>query len=307
MSRGFPVRVTSGASAETSSARGVGTRLEHLPDDVLGRDALHPQLRAEYEPVRERRHGDGLDVVRDDEVASLERGSTACELEEREAPARARAHRAARRGARRDHEVDAVFADALGDVHALDGTLHRQQRLAVDDRAQLGVVGRAVDATGEHVHLSLAARIPERRAQEEAVELRLGERIRPLVLDRVLRRDHEERRLEPMCRALDRRLALLHRLEERRLGLRRSTVDLVREEEVGEDRPRPELEVAVALVPDRRAGDVRGHEVGGELDAREAHAQDLREGPGRERLREARVVLEQDVPVREEPEQHELE
>ena len=107
--------------------------------------------------------------------------------------------------------------------------------------------------------------------------------------------------------ALDRRLALLHRLEERRLGLRRSTVDLVREEEVGEDRPRPELEVTVALVPDRRAGDVRGHEVGGELDAREAHAQDLGEGPGRERLRQAGVVLEQDVPVREESEQHELE
>ena len=55
---------------ETSSARGVGTRVEHLPDDVLGRDALHPQLRAEHQPVRERRDGDGLDVVREDEVAA---------------------------------------------------------------------------------------------------------------------------------------------------------------------------------------------------------------------------------------------
>ena len=71
--------------------------------------------------------------------------------------------------------------------------------------------------------------------------------------------------------------------------------------------PWPELEVAVALVPDRRAGHVRGHEIRGELDAREPHAEDLGEGAGGERLREARVVLEQDVPVGEEPEQNELE
>ena len=64
---------------------------------------------------------------------------------------------------------------------------------------------------------------------------------------------------------------------------------------------------AVALVPDRRAGDVGRHEVGRELDAREVDAEHLRERAGRERLREARVVLEQDVPVGEEAEEDELE
>ena len=105
----------------------------------------------------------------------------------------------------------------------------------------------------------------------------------------------------------DRHLPLLHRLEQRRLRLRRGAVDLVREEEVREDRARPELEVAVALVPDRRARHVRRHEVGRELDAGEAHAQNLRERARGERLREARVVLEQDVSVREEAEPDELE
>ena len=107
--------------------------------------------------------------------------------------------------------------------------------------------------------------------------------------------------------ALDRRLAFLHRLQERRLGLRRRAVDLVGEEEVGEDRPGAELEVAVALVPDRRARDVGRHEIRRELNAREPHAQYPREGARRERLRETGVVLEQDVPVGEEAEQHELE
>ena len=50
-----------------------------------------------------------------------------------------------------------------------------------------------------------------------------------------------------------------------------------------------------------------GMRSGRELDAREAHAQDLGERAGGERLREARVVLEEDVPIGEEPEQHELE
>ena len=55
---------------------------------------------------------------------------------------------------------------------------------------------------------------------------------------------------------------------------------LVREQEVGEDGPRSELEVAVALVPDGGAGDVRRHEVRRELDAREIHVEGLREISG---------------------------
>src|SRR5947199_105633 len=48
-------------------------------------------------------------------------------------------------------------------------------------------------------------------------------------------------------------------------------------------------------------------QVGRELDPPELHARDLRERAGHQRLREARVVLDQDVPVREQAEQHKLE
>ena len=65
--------------------------------------------------------------------------------------------------------------------------------------AELDVVGLSLDAASEDVHLAVAARVAERRAQEEAIELCLGERVRPLVLDRVLRRDDEEGRLEDVC------------------------------------------------------------------------------------------------------------
>ena len=104
-----------------------------------------------------------------------------------------------------------------------------------------------------------------------------------------------------------RHLPLLHRLEQRGLRLRRSAVDLVGEQEVGEDRPGPELEVAVALVPDRRAGDVGGEQVRRELDAAEAEPARLGERARGQRLREPGHVLEQDVAVGEQAEQDELE
>ena len=79
--------------------------------------------------------------------------------------------------------------------------------------------------------------------EQEAVELRLGERIRALHLERVLRGEHEERRLELVALARDRDLLLLHRLEQRRLRLRRGAVDLVGEQQVGEHRARLEAEL----------------------------------------------------------------
>ena len=87
-------------------------------------------------------------------------------------------------------------------------------------------------------HSSVRARVADGHAQQEAVELRLGQRVGAFVLDRVLRREDEERRPELACLALGRHLPLLHRLEQRGLRLRRGAVDLVGEQEVGEDRAR---------------------------------------------------------------------
>src|SRR5262249_55753809 len=61
------------------------------------------------------------------------------------------------------------------------------------------------------------------------------------------------------------------------------------------------------LIEDRGARDVGGHQVRRELDARERHVEGLREAARDQRLREPRIVLDQDVAVGEEAEQHELE
>ena len=109
--------------------------------------------------------------------------------------------------------------------------------------------------------------VAERGLQEEAVELRLGQRERAFVLDRVLGREQEEGRRELARDAVDRHLPLGHRLEQRRLRLRHRAVDLVDEHDVREDRPGPELEVARLLVVDREPGDVGRLQVGRALDA----------------------------------------
>ena len=282
-------------------------RLERLLHDVLAAEPLHPELRLHHQPVRECRHGDGLHVVRSDEVAPGERRLRARELEQGEAAARARADGEPPRLARRRHEIDDVALDRVGDVHLLERLLQLDERRPVDDRLELHVVHAALEAALEHLDLVLALRVADRDAHEEPVELRLGQGIRPLVLDRVLRREHEERRLEPVRRVLDRHLALLHRLEQRRLRLRRGAVDLVGEQEVGEDGAGPEDELGRPLVEDLRARDVARHQVGRELDAREAEGRRLRERARDQRLGEPRVVLQQHVAVAQQREQDQLE
>ena len=159
----------------------------------------------------------------------------------------------------------------------------------------------------DDANLLVLARVAERGAQEEAVELGLRERERALLLDRVLGREHEERIGQLARDAVDRDLLLRHRLEERRLRLRHRAVDLVDEHDVREDRARPELEVALALVEDRQPGHVGRLQVGRALDARVRRPLDrARDRAGEDRLRRSGHVLEQDVTAAEERREHEL-
>ena len=70
----------------------------------------------------------------------------------------------------------------------------------------------------------------------------LGEGVGAFLLDGVLGRQHEEGRVEVVGMARRRDVPLLHRLEERGLGLGRRPVDLVRQHDIGEDRTLHEAE-----------------------------------------------------------------
>ena len=124
-------------------------------------------------------------------------------------------------------------------------------------------------AAGEQLALALAVRIAERDAHQEAIELRLGQGIGAELVGRVLGRDDEERHRQRARLALDRDLVLFHRLEQRALRLRPGAVDLVGEEHVREHRPGVKNERFLGPLVDADADQVRRHQVGGELGARE--------------------------------------
>jgi hypothetical protein len=96
---------------------------------------------------------------------------------------------------------------------------------------------------------------------------------------------------------------LLHRLQQRGLGLRRGAVDLVGEQQVAEHRAGDEAKVALAgrlvLLEDLAAGDVGGHEVGRELHARELEVEGLGQAADEQGLGEAGHADEQAVAAAE--------
>ncbi len=104
----------------------------------------------------------------------------------------------------------------------------------------------AVMGQTEHCLLVGHGRVADVELHEESVELGLRQRVGALVLDRVLGRDDEERLRERVADTVDAHLAFLHRLEQRGLGLRRRAIDLVGQDEVGEDGPGPERELSGA-------------------------------------------------------------
>ena len=148
-------------------------------------------------------------------------------------------------------------------------------------------------AEAEHRGFALDVGVADVELGEEPIELRLGQRVGALVLDRVLRREHEERIGERMRATVDTHLMFLHRFEQRGLGLGWSAVDLVGEEQVGEDRTGPEHEIGTAQR--HRAGEVGRQHVGCELHAPELDADRARERSREQRLRNTRNTFEQQV------------
>ena len=90
---------------------------------------------------------------------------------------------------------------------------------------------------------------------------------------------------------------LLHGFEEGRLGFRGGAVDFVRQDDGGEEGALLEAEAASLLRADEDvgAGDIRRHEVRGELDAGEGQVQHLRQHPHQVGLAQAGHAFQQHV------------
>lgn len=248
--------------------------------------------------------GELLEVVRQRVLPALQGGGRLRRAQQMQ--------RRARGGAESEVGVDPGGGDQLHRVppHRLRD-VHRAHRLdqlhdLVRVRHRLQVLQRGGPAVHvQHPQLGLDAGIAHGDTGHEAVALRLGQRVGALHLDRVLRRHHHEGARQFVAVAVDGDLPLLHGLQQRRLGLGRGAVDLVADHDLREDRARLELEVTAPLVPDGDPGDVRGQQVGGELDAPHRAVDGPRQRLGQHGLAHAGDVLDQQVPLGEQHGQRE--
>ena len=181
----------------------------------------------------------GLHVLDGDVRTAAEHGARLCPEDE--------IVRAADRCAPRDvilHELRRAFfagAAAGGELHGVTDDRLRDRRLADDllvahERLAIEALGHVLHAGAgrgvDYLEFLVLRQVVDDQAEHEPILLDLRERIGALLLDRVLRREHEERLLERVGIAAHRDLVLLHRLEQRGLRLGRRAVDFVREQDV---------------------------------------------------------------------------
>ena len=135
---------------------------------------------------------------------------------------------------RSNHVVDDRFIDVnLPALVLKEETLRPASSTGCD-----GAVIVAVRKAFQDFLLSRGIGIADFDPHQESVELRFRQRIRSVVLDRILRRQNHERAGKRVGDILDRHLVFVHRFEQRALGFRRRPIDLVGENDVREDRAR---------------------------------------------------------------------
>ena len=203
------------------------------------------------------------------------------------------------RPARGPHQIHCVVNALVRDRHAPHQVLQGADPLARNQRADLFLVGSCREPVDSSFFVG--SRIADEDLEQEAVKLRLGQGIGPLLFDRVLRGQDKEGVRQPVAVAADGHLPFLHCLQERRLSFRRRPVDLVGQDQVGKDRPvdKPELAgtAGSVFVQNLGAGDIAGHQVGRELDPVEIQRERLCQGVDHERLGQSRNALQDAMPA----------
>src|SRR5438105_1000373 len=177
-------------------------------------------------PKNRRRHR--LDVLDIDLGPAIERGASAGAHDQRLSPARAdtpenpvadELWRGAFRMPRRANQSRYVIDTKVAYRNAADDMLKLEQFVGPKHRFD----GVAHVAGGDAIDRPLIRfiRVIDVNLEQEAVELCFGKRIRSLLLDRILCRQHEKRIGKLVTLSTRAHLSLLHPFEKRGLSLRR--------------------------------------------------------------------------------------
>jgi hypothetical protein len=103
-------------------------------------------------------------------------------------------------------------------------------------------------AISQNQLLIIGPGVTDPQPEHEPIHLRFRQRIRSVMLDWVLRGQHDKGRRQRVGHALHRYLTFRHGFKQRGLRLRRRTIDLVGKDDIGEYGARFPLEDAGALI-----------------------------------------------------------
>src|SRR5437868_597787 len=147
---------------------------------------------------------------------------------------------------RATHKVDSIMLNAR--LHSCFGNFRTAKRNRVwvvewlyVDLVQSFRIETSVPSS-KHFSFVFFRWIVDENLELETIELRLGQRIGPFVLDRVFRREHCEDRRQRICFAVNGYLAFFHGLEQRSLGFWWRAIYLIGEKNVREDRTAAQVE-----------------------------------------------------------------
>ena len=157
-----------------------------------------------------------------------------------------------------------------------------------------------------HLALLVALRVADHQLEQEAIQLRFRQRVGALLFHRILRGDHQETGAQRMVGAVDGDHPLLHRLQQRRLRLRRGAVDLVGEKNLREDGAFGEGEAVVREIEQVGAQHIARHQVRRELDAAEVKRQAGGEAAGEHGLGGARHAFDERMAFAEQTHQQQI-
>ena len=160
-----------------------------------------------------------------------------------------------------------------------------------------GSIGMAAEGASGPQDLALARRVgvTHLNPHQETVQLRLGQRVGPVILDGVLSGDDHEGFRQRIGTTFDCGLPLVHGLEQSGLRFRRGAINFVGQQDVGENRTRLKLEFLASGTVDGDAQHVARQHVAGELDALEAAGEALGQGLRQSGFPDARDIFDQQV------------
>src|SRR5216683_754030 len=255
--------------------------------------------------MRENGDGELFEIVREAEAAAVEEGTGLRGALEHERAARADAERKLFTLARAVDDLESVIVQAGVDLDVRDGDLHSENIADIRDRIER--IQRIIaNALAENFLFGFVRGIAHLDAHQKAVELRFRQGIGAVVLDGILRGDHEKRLRKRERFAVDGDLRFVHGFEKRGLRARGGAVDFVSENDVGENRAGAEFKFARFGIVDADAEDVAGEQVRRELDALKAAMEGFCKGLRESGFADAGDVFDEQVTAREQGDKREL-